>query len=293
MDDVAVPRDRMLQVGDLHFWEVVTNPLKLLNKRFLGNLNVILRRGREFAMERAEPSITALAECDVDHVLFTGDFTSTSTEEEFARARAFVDAVRARGMETWVLPGNHDVYTFESARAKRFEKHFRGLTPPSGYPALMSLPGGTPVILAPTVRPNVLASSGCITPEQTEAVAALLKQVTGPVLVAAHYPLLNQTDGYRLTRSRRLAGAEELRKTLAASGKQVLHVAGHTHRFSWTRDPEHSNVMHLTTGAFFRKDHRTGLQGEFSEIHVYEDGFRVMRHVCAAQWRTIEVQPTA
>ena len=286
----AAPRDVLLHVADLHFWEVIRNPLRLLNKRFLGNLNVLLRRRYEFDLSLAEAYAQALAGAGGSPVLFTGDFTSTSTDREFARARAFVDDVREQGMDTFVLPGNHDVYTFEAARRKRFERHFAGLLPEQGYPARETLPGGTPLILVPTICANLISSRGQVAPETVRATRALVEECEGPVIVAAHYPLLNETPGYTLTHERRLRHAEPLRRALGETGKPILFVAGHVHRFSYVEDRDFPNLRHLCTGAFFAKNHREDISGEFAEIHALEDGsFAVFRHVHRRGWERREV----
>ena len=281
----AAPRDILLHVADLHFWEVIRNPLRLLNKRFLGNLNVLLRRRYEFDLSLTEAYAQALAGAGGSSVLFTGDFTSTSTGREFAGAREFVDSVRQQGMDTFVLPGNHDVYTFEAARCKRFERHFAGLLPEQGYPARATLPGGTPLLLVPTICPNLISSRGRVAPETVRATRALVEECDGPAIVAAHYPLLNETPGYTLTHERRLRDAEPLRRALGETGKPILFVAGHVHRFSYVQDAEFPNLRHLCTGAFFARNHREGITGEFAEIHALEDGtFSAFRHICRGDW---------
>jgi 3',5'-cyclic AMP phosphodiesterase CpdA len=292
MNDTPQPKDTLLHVGDLHFWEIVVNPLHMLNKRFIGNLNVLLFRGREFPMDRATEYASVLAGTGVKSALFTGDFTSTSTDNEFAKARGFLDLVRRHGIEPLVLPGNHDVYTFEAAEAKRFEEHFADLIPSSGYPHSAELPGGTPVILVPTVRPNWVSSTGLVTDETVRQVSEMLDTCHGPVIVAAHYPVLDETYGYNLTHQRRLRNAEALHAVLRASGQPVLFVCGHTHGFSCQRDSESPNLSHLSTGAFFLKNRKQNVDGEFCEIHVVDDGFDVFRHMCeAGSWRRTQVKP--
>ena len=281
----AAPRDALLHVADLHFWEVVRNPFQLLNKRFLGNLNVALRRRHEFAMDRAAQYADQLAATGIRSVLFTGDFTSTSTEREFALAARFVEDLAQRGMTVLVTPGNHDVYTFEARRRGRFERHFAEYLPEEGYPARRTLPGGTSVVLAPTVRPNLVSSRGSISPAEVRAVSALLQDASDPVIVAGHYPVLHRTAQYDAPPGRRLLNAETLREALGACGKRVLYVCGHVHRFSLTPDPEHPNVTHLSTGALFRRDRAGSCTGEFSEIQVSGDEARVFRHVREQEWR--------
>ncbi|MDZ4858524.1 MAG: metallophosphoesterase [Candidatus Hydrogenedentes bacterium] len=282
----ATPRDVLLHVADLHFWHVTWNPLHLLNKRILGNANVWLRRGKHFAMDNAEPFIDALEGTGAKSLLFTGDFSSTSLDAEFTRARKFVDAVRDRGFAIHLLPGNHDVYTFESLRARRFEQHFQSYM--NECPSRNTLPGGTPLILVPTACPNMVSSRGRITDAEIARVRALVGAAPEPMIVAGHYPLLARTASYELTPQRQLRNADALRDVLGESGKRILYIAGHVHRFSHVRDPRYANLVHLTTGTFFGHNRGEGFRGEFSEVRVRTEGFEVLRHVFDGDWKVME-----
>lgn len=292
MHESGAPKDTLLHVADLHFWTVVVNPLRLLNKRFLGNLNVWLRRGRTFPMREAVPFVDALAATSANQVLLTGDFTSTSLDEEFLLARRFVDVLSDSGFTLNLMPGNHDVYTFEARRKRRFEHHFAPYVPREGYPALRRLAGGTPLLLAPTVCPNWVSSKGRITLQETEQVKRLLGGLPPVAIVSGHYPLLDKTHGYELTRERRLRNADALRRVLGDSGLTILYVAGHVHRFSYTRDPDYPNLSHLSTGAFFHINRRERIRGEFARICVFADGFEVHRHTLSESWSDATCPPT-
>ena len=284
MPDTRQPLDTLLHIADLHFWQVVTNPLRLLNKRFLGNLNVWLRRRREFAMDRAGPFADAVAATGIDQVLLTGDFTSTSTDAEFSMAVAFVRGLRERGLTLSLVPGNHDVYTFEAVRKRRFEEYFAEFLAENGYPSRTTLRGGTPLILVPTVCPNLLSARGRVTAEAVEVVAGLLEACGDVAVVAGHYPLLYRTYGYASGRSHRLRNANALRKLLGSCGRRILYLCGHVHRFSYVADADYPSLAHVSTGAFFRRDPKRGRMGEFTEIHVLERGFEVFCHTCEDHW---------
>lgn len=278
-------QDRLLHITDLHFWEVVRNPFQLFNKRFIGNANVWLRRRHEYRVERAGEYAEALAATGISTVFAGGDFSSTATEKEFAAAAGFLHDLQRRGLTILALPGNHDMYTFESVRHRRFEKYFAPFLPPDGFPYRHILPGGTPLVLAPTAGPNVLSSRGRIGAAAIEKTAALVMSCPpGPVLVGAHYPLLNHTREYRNGFSRTLRGAERLRATLRETGRHILYIAGHVHRASYTQDANGSSLFHLTTAALFRYHPKTGPSGYFTEIAVRKDGFSVFRHEYFDQW---------
>lgn len=279
------PLDRLVQIADLHFWHVLKNPLRLMSKRFLGNLNVWLRRRHEFIMDRASEFAEAVAMTGIQTALLTGDFTSTSNRREYDMARAFVEGLSRRGLHIELVPGNHDVYTFYATRKKRFESYFREYLPSDGYPALRWLPGGTPLILVPTATPNLVSSRGRVTAAEVDVVASLLDRCPPVVLVAGHYPILDRTYAYAQESSHTLRNAEALRDVLGASQRRILYVCGHTHRFSYVQDGRHMNLAHLSTGAFFRRDRKAGIQGEFAEIHVLRGGFAVFRHIHDQRWQ--------
>ncbi|MBI2423376.1 MAG: metallophosphoesterase [Candidatus Hydrogenedentes bacterium] len=277
--------DRFLHITDLHFWEIVRNPFAMLNKRALGNINVLLRRRHEFHMDRADAFADMAISTGITTLLLGGDFTSTATEHEFELARRWTHRIADRGLQIHVLPGNHDVYTFESVRSKRFVAYFREFIPKGGYPARVELPGGTPLILVPTVVPNFLSSKGRITKKQIKATARLLEACPKrPIVVAGHYPVLHKTGAYSSSASRRLRRAEALGEVLGQAQRPILYLAGHVHRFSHTIDPEYPQVQHVTSAAFFLKRPRESQQGGFSEIHIHETGFQVFRHWCDEKW---------
>lgn len=279
-------QDALLHITDLHFWEIVRNPIRLLNKRFLGNLNVALRRSREFHTGRAAQTADALAATGVRTVFAGGDFTSTSTEREFAQAAAFLKTLSDRGLRVIAIPGNHDRYTFASARRRQFEKHFAAFVPARDYPCRVDLPGGTPFVIVPGARPNLISSAGQITDKDAEKTAELLAACPpGPVLVGAHYPLLHDTPEYHSGPSRRLRNAESLRRVLGVSGREILYVSGHVHRASFTRDQDYPLLRHVTTGALFFERPGSARRGMFTEIHVSPSGFDVQRHEYRDGWQ--------
>lgn len=284
--DKSSPRDALLHITDLHFWEVVLNPLQLFNKRLLGNINVWWWRRHELHTERAESFAEAIAGTGVKTLFASGDLTSTATDKEFQQAAAFLRGLRKRGLELLIIPGNHDLYTFEAVRKRRFERYLAEFLPPEGYPCCLSLPGGTPVVLAPTVCTNFVSSRGRITDAEVQAVEQLIAEAPpGPIIVGGHYPVLHRTAAFESGLLRRLRNAAALRRVMGESGRRILYVSGHVHHFSYVQDSRFENVQHLMTSALFLQRRHRGPGGSFSEIQVTPEGFDVYRHEYDVRWR--------
>ena len=276
--------DSLVHITDLHFWEVVWNPLHLLNKRALGNFNVWYRRRHEFIHEHEKPFADTIAATGIKQAYISGDFCSTATAKEFREGAKFIHALEKHGMDVIAIPGNHDVYTHESVRRRRFERYLGDWYPEEGLPARRKLPGGTDLLLVPTVCPNFISSRGVITPVEIEGVVEHLRRCASPVIVSGHYPVLNETYTYRTTGGRELRNAHRLRRALGESGKDILYICGHVHRFSYVQDDLYPNLKHLTSGALFRLAHETKSRGEFTEVHREDGGFSIIRHMYREDW---------
>jgi len=273
-----------LHLSDIHFSQIVFNPLRLMNKRLIGNANVALRRRHAFLTQQAPAFLDYIAGLGVPDLVISGDFTSTSTKAEFELAREFVQRLVHRGMAPRVIAGNHDVYTFESARHRRFEKYLGEWSPADTLPAIAPLRNGWPVLYVPTVCPNLLSSKGRIRPSEIAAVRAALASTSGPMIVVGHYPVLDETYGYQTKPNRRLRDAAALAQALRAYPDPLLYLSGHVHRFSLVSDPLRPTLTHLSSGALFRRDKAAGHSGDFSEILAEPAGFRIRRHRFDGTW---------
>ncbi|NLV46350.1 MAG: hypothetical protein GXY07_17845 [Candidatus Hydrogenedentes bacterium] len=283
----------IIHITDLHFWNIVYNPFYLCNKRILGNLNLILRRHRYVHKERAQSFLQVLSEIQPDGILIGGDLTTTATREEFQQAANFLDQVSARCPAIYLLPGNHDYYTFESCRKHRFEHYCGKHAPISVDPVLSMLPGDISLIRIPTVRPNLITSRGFISEEQLTKVKKLLERKgPNPTLALAHYPVLSRTAHYHSGYDRRLGGASALRGILGHSGHPILYLAGHVHVFTHTMDPTYNNITHITTSALFYDKQKR--RGGFTEIKVDAGTMRIFPWSYQDGWiRGVESHPAA
>lgn len=270
-ETLGAVRDRVLHITDLHFWRLTWSPRRVASKRLLGMLNLRLRRMDKFDLSGREQTADMLAREGAATVIVGGDVTTTSLEEEFEEAAAFLKGLEWRGLKVYAIPGNHDVYTFGVARRKCFERYLGKFMPGEQLPVRVTLPGGTPVVFVPGTRPNVISSRGGIGKREiAETVRLVVEAPAGPVLVVGHYPLLYRTAVYAQGWTHRLGNAGVLRDALGATGRTILYLAGHVHRRSEMRDEQYPNLTHATTPALFYCG-----RGGYSVVECGEDGFRV------------------
>lgn len=281
---------KIVQITDIHFWHVCLNPFKLLGKRALGNANVWVKRRHEFITSHVDGFSDYVAGVNPDLVLLTGDFTSTALHQEYAQARSFVDGLLARRLAVRAIPGNHDVYTFSSARTNAFQRYFPDVAAPSALPCVEEWGEGLPILLVPTVVPNVISSKGRITEAERARTRELIAGHEGPLLIAGHYPVLNDTYAYHTNGERQLRDADALLEVLRGVNRPSLYASGHVHRFSLVKDGQNPNLTHLTSGAFFRADPSSDIRGDFTEIDFTRDGFEVHRHTFRGEWSRERVE---
>lgn len=283
--------DRFLHLTDFHFWEVVLNPFRLLNKRIIGDINVILKRRHEFPIDRADTYADYVGSLGAPDALLTGDFASTATPREFELGRRFVERLQDHGLDIVAIPGNHDVYTFESVRKRRFEHFFSQWLPREPLPCVFNLRGGTPVLLIPTVRPNFMSSQGYVSQQTIQDVETLLSETERSIIVAAHYPLIHWAKDYVAPVGRRLLHADALREVVGRHPYPVLYIAGHNHRFHLEQDKEFGHLTHVCTGSFLWQNEHLGTKGEFCEFGVDETMIQVIRHVRRDTWAAERLEP--
>jgi 3',5'-cyclic AMP phosphodiesterase CpdA len=118
---------KIAHISDLHLLALSgATPLRLMNKRITGFLNLKLRRAHEHQAYALCAVAHALRErSDIDHLVITGDLTNLSLDSEFDAARAFLkDELALDPSRVSIIPGNHDAYTRGAYRSHRFERYF-------------------------------------------------------------------------------------------------------------------------------------------------------------------------
>ncbi len=79
---------RIVHLSDIHLWQYTINPLRLLSKRRLGMASLLLGRASRFRLERIPELVDHVQKLRADHILITGDLTTTALPAEFRAARA-------------------------------------------------------------------------------------------------------------------------------------------------------------------------------------------------------------
>jgi len=280
---------RIIHITDLHFWRIVHNPLLLLNKRFLGNLNLALRRQYYVCQDRAKSFIDLFSSLNADVLLVGGDMTTTATASEYEMAAAFINTLGQSGIPVYMTPGNHDFYTFEAVRHKRFQKYFGERMEHPEIPRLAYLPGGMPLLILPTAQPNLLSSRGHITPHQILEARKLIEEAPdGHMVVLAHYPILSN-PAHHANCMRTLDNAAPLRRMLGDTGRPLLYLAGHVHVSTHDRDPRFPNLEQITTSAlFYDKQH---CPGGFTEVIIDKEAVMIHPWRFENGWKRQENNP--
>jgi 3',5'-cyclic AMP phosphodiesterase CpdA len=270
---------RIVHLSDIHFWQYAFNPLRLMSKRLAGMASLLAGRARRFRLAGVPRLVERVRRLEPDHILITGDLTTTALPDEFRAARrALADWLGDPGRAT-VIPGNHDRYTWWAHRSRRFERFFGEFAPRHRYPWLRQIDPITAILgLDPTQA--AVTARGRLAPSQL-AEARELVAAAGPratrLIVACHYPVAVPDRYERDLASKRLLDARELRQWLATIGPH-LYCCGHVHA-TWAHRPvDLPGQLCLNPGAPLLRAHAGQHQPGFLEIALDGGDVTVNHH---------------
>jgi 3',5'-cyclic AMP phosphodiesterase CpdA len=282
---------RIVHLSDIHFWQYAFNPLRLLSKRLVGTAELLLGRARRFRLERAPELVARVSGLHADHILITGDLTTTALPNEFRAARSVLSDWLGDPGRVTIIPGNHDRYTMYAHRSQRFEQYFGRFSPQSAYPWVRPLGDDTGILGLDPTRPRITAR-GRLPRHQLERARQVLAE-SGPIrrlLVACHYPVTVPAEHKAELARKPLANADDLVEWLGSIGPH-LYCCGHVHA-AWAYRPYSlPNQLCLNPGAPLLRD-RTGRHPPgFLEItlagpdvtvvhHAWVDGNWEVRKLC-------------
>jgi|MDTC01.3.fsa_nt_gb 3',5'-cyclic AMP phosphodiesterase CpdA len=241
---------RIVLLGDLHFYQLAVWPWQLLSKRLLGQTNLWLNRRRHFDLSLWPVTREHLLSLKPELLLGSGDFTTTALPSEFNQAfthlRPLLDEP---SLETLLVPGNHDRYTFSSKRQCLFEKALGAWTC-DDWPCVRTFGDRMVICLDPT-RPNKWNASGLVGQTQRDRLAELLANAPEgkAIIVLCHYPIGTPPDLKPEAYAHGLEDKQALGKVLCDSGRRILMVHGHIH-WPWQWDyNDNPNVTTINAGA--------------------------------------------
>jgi 3',5'-cyclic AMP phosphodiesterase CpdA len=143
--------------------------------------------------------LAALEEERVDHLVVTGDVTVSGETSEFERAAELLAPWAEAGKLT-VVPGNHDVWSWDAAAGWRFLRGLgpdgRGMKKPhAAFPHAVELAGEVTLIALDSARygEDPRATAGALGSEQLAAARELIRaavQEGRAVVLALHHHLM-------------------------------------------------------------------------------------------------------
>ncbi len=236
---------RLALVGDIHTYRLLVQPWRLVGKRLIGQANLWLNRRHRFDHRLVYPMIQHVVSVQPDLVLLSGDLTTTALDGEFLDAAEMLRPLTDR-FPTVIVPGNHDRYTFTSARRRVMEMSLPGMVPEQ-WPHFRQLTEHWHLLALDAAVPRLFNSRGRVGQDQMYAVRRITAKLTAAdgLIVLCHYPLKSPPRAMPLTWDHKLADSFKLRRLLTRCPARVLYMHGHIHR-PWCWQPNRSSQSHFT-----------------------------------------------
>ncbi len=281
---------RIIQLSDIHLWRYSYNPLHLINKRLVGIASLLAGRAANFRLERLQSVVDRVKNLDADHILITGDLTTTALPAEFRAARQELSDLLTDTERVTVIPGNHDRYTSGSVRSREYETHFGAFAPAHDFPWLRMISADTAILGLDPTRSHLSARGLLPEPQLATARELLARCPTPPrrLIIACHYPALAPANYAAELEPKRMRNAPEVINWLQTVGPH-LYCCGHVHAAWAFIPPSLPNQICLNSGAPLLRD-STGLRPPgFLEIELHEVSVSVLHHAWVSnEW---EVRP--
>jgi len=277
---------RIVHLSDVHVWRYDLRPWRLAGKRAVGMLELIRGRARRFRLERLAEVVHRAAQLKPDHVLITGDLTTTALDAEFADAKLALAELLVDSLNVSVVPGNHDRYTSRSVRKQSFERAFGAYAPFPVFPWLRLLDDRTAILGLDPTRSH-LSAKGRLPADQLANARELVRAWDHParrLIVACHYPLA-APDLYQFELApKRMANAGAVADWLAGVGPH-LYCCGHVHA-AWAFSPTSlPNQLCLNAGAPLLRDPTGRRPPGFLVIDLDDDAVTVAHHAWSgSEW---------
>jgi 3',5'-cyclic AMP phosphodiesterase CpdA len=277
---------RIVHVSDIHFWQYTFNPFLLMSKRLKGMASLAMGRARRFRLERSQALVSRVRSLNADHILITGDLTTTSLHSEFTAARAALAEWLVDPSRVTVLPGNHDRYTIGADRGRRFERYFAEFSPGGPFPWLRRIDPDTAILAIDPTRAAIMATGRLPRTQLTKAKEILAG--AGPIrrlLVACHYPVVVPDQHRRHYAPKALLDSHDLSDWLRSIGPH-LFCCGHVHEAWAFQPPSIPDQLCLNPGAPLMADSSGHRPPGFLEVILDGSDVAVAHHGWTGEsWR--------
>lgn len=226
---------KIAHISDLHFSHLTFSPSQFFSKRWIGNINLIFSRKQDYQPEKLQGLADYFAEAGVTHLFITGDLSTTSLDEEFKKAKDFIESFEKVGIQVFAIPGNHDHYTKSSYKENTFYYFFKERFTET-CPFSLKTNRVTASRLSPkwwiaamdtAYATSLISSRGRFSENIETELRTLLSKIPKDenILILNHFPLF-QNDSPR----KELLRADALQKLLRGHPNVKLYLHGHSHR---------------------------------------------------------------
>ena len=266
---------KIIHFSDMHVWSLRPVWTDLCYpKRWLGGINLWLRRRSKFPPLLAQSVIQEILLQDADLLVFTGDITTQSHPVEFEiGAELFAPLHKKWGNRFLVIPGNHDRYTPKSVARGDYEHHFPYGALPHEKVRTWSIDDNWSAIGFDASVPFKLRSNGLFTDQLATTLNASLEAMSATgknILLVGHFPYA-VPNPVQDTWDHTLIGKEKL-EMLVATHKPILYLHGHKH-VRWVLQPATTpNTLCIDSGSAGMLSDQTTKQAGFVTIELAEDG---------------------
>ena len=270
---------RLVHVSDVHVWRYAINPAQLFNKRLFGMSVLLVRRARKFRLERLAHVVDRVASLDPDHILISGDLTTTALPIEFRTAREALAGWLGDPSKATVIPGTHDRYPGQAARDRHFEEMFGAFAGADDYPWIRPIDDRTMILGLDPTRAG-WSARGRLPHTQLEAARELWDKARcagSRLIVACHYPLDAPGPIRSELHPKRMTNADEVGRWLSTVGPH-LYCCGHVHRAWAFEPPAVPNQLCLNAGAPLLRDRDGDNPPGFLEVVLDDADVRVDHH---------------
>ncbi len=224
---------RIAHATDIH-WFTAPSLGDLTVRRSVGSTNLyVFGRRKQFHPAVQSALVDHVLALEPDLFVISGDLTAQALESEFALARAELQPV-LDAIPTFIVAGNHDLYTPGAARTRRIQQHFAPWMHEQGPIHRYDDPREPVTLLGVDPnRPTWFDASGILPNDQLDALAEALADPTLAdrfVGLVLHYPVVDRRGALYDNARHGLRNAQQLVDLLAAAPTKpgfVLH--GHVH----------------------------------------------------------------